>query len=194
MTADEFTRSFRGAAAFLHRRPDALSLFEISLPAFWRSFAALLFTAPAYVVELALQRRQLGLGSVEGGLVLDDPGLAALVLTGHLLGFLALPAAMVVVARRFGLGGRYVPFVIVTNWLFVFASFALVTPGALLVLGFETPALAALFTAAFLLIALFVHWHATRVTLHSGASAAAAVTLLGLGLWLGVGALVQALV
>jgi hypothetical protein len=86
-----------------------------------------------------------------------------------------------------------VPFVIVTNWLQVFASLALAVPGALLVLGWETPALTALFTLAFTTIVLHVQWFATRVTLQVGALAAALVTALGLALSVGSTALVQAL-
>ncbi|MDB5592548.1 hypothetical protein [Enterovirga sp.] len=190
VNADEFSRSLRGLSDLLNRRAEGLAQFELSLPAFWRSFAAVLLTAPAYVVELALVRR-----NVEGAAVglFDDPGLALLVGAGHVLAFLALPVAMIFVARRLGLGHRYVPFVIVTNWLQVFASLALAVPGALLVLGWETPALTALFTLAFTTIVLHVQWFATRVTLQVGALAAALVTALGLALSVGSTALVQAL-
>lgn len=190
--ADEVGRSLRGAAAFLNRRTDGLAEFEISLPAFWRSFAAMALTLPAYVVELATVRRGLG-GTVPGAGLFDDRGLAALVAAGHVLAFLALPVAMIFVARRCGLGHRYVPFVIVTNWLQVFASLMLAVPGALLVLGWEPPGLTAVFTFAFTVIVVHVQWFATRVTLEVGAALAAAVTALGVALSVGSTALVQAL-
>lgn len=191
VSADEFSRSFRGISAFLNWRADGLRLFEISLPAFGRSFAAVGLTLPAYVVELALVRRDLGLPP--GGGLFADPGVAFQVASAHLLAFLALPVAMIFVARRLGLGDRYVPFVIVTNWLQVFASYALALPGALLILGWETPALTFLFTIAFMAVVLHVQWFATRVTLGVGAVLAALVTALGLALSIGTTALVQAL-
>ena len=191
VSADEFSRSFRGISAFLNRRADGLRLFEISMAAFVRSFAAIALTLPAYVVELALVRRDLGLAP-SGGLF-EDPGLALQVACGHVLAFLALPVAMIFVARRLGLGHRYVPFVIVTNWLQVFASYALAVPGALLLLGWETPALTLLFTMAFTAIVLQVQWFATRVTLEVGAVLAALVTALGLVLSIASATVVQAL-
>lgn len=192
VTADELGRSLRGSAALLGRRPEGVKAFEISARGFWRSFAAVALTLPAYVVALALLRRRLGLDEVGRGLF-EDPGLALLVAAGHLLGFLALPVAMIFVARRLGLGARYVPFVIVTNWVQVFGSLALAVPGTLLLLGWEPPPVAALITLAFGAIALHVHWFATRVTLEVGAGLAAAVTALGLTLSLAADALVLAL-
>ena len=185
VTAEEFGRSFRGAAAMLNRRPDALSQFEISLPAFWRSFAAVTLTIPAYVVDLALTRQRRGLD----GLLFDDAGLAAMVGVGHLAGFLAIPVAMIAVARRFDLGGRYVPYVIVTNWIAAFASYGLAAPWALLLLGLETPALATLFAVAFATVAFAVNWHAARGPRGVGPGVAGLVTGMGLALSLGCAAI-----
>ncbi|WP_375459646.1 hypothetical protein [uncultured Enterovirga sp.] len=191
VSADEFSRSFRGISAFLNWRADGLRLFEISLPSFERSFAAIALTLPAYVVELALARRDQRL--LPGGALFGDMGIVLLVACGHVLAFLALPVAMIFMARRLGLGHRYVPFVIVTNWLQVFASYALALPGALLVLGWEPPALTLLVTIAFTAVVLHVQWFATRVTLGVGAVLAAFVTVLGLVLSIGSTMLVQAL-
>jgi len=193
VTADEFTRSLRGVAAFLNRRPDALRDFEISVAGFWRSFAAIGFTAPAYVVALALVRRQLGL-DVAGSELFDDAGLMLTVAFGHVAGFVALPLVMILIARQLDLGARYVPFVIVSNWLQVFGSFALAVPGALLLAGWETPSLTMLFTTGFAAVLLHVQWFVTRVTLSVGGVLAACITALGLALSLLSGVLVHALV
>lgn len=190
VTADELKRCLRGAAAFLNRRPDALAQFEISARAFWRSFLAVGLTIPAYVVELGLERRHLGLAPAG---IFDDLGVSALVAAGHVLAFVALPAAMAVVAYRTVLASRFVPFVIVWNWLTVFASLALAVPGALMLIGFLTPGVAVLLAVAFGVIVCFVQWHATRVTLCVDRVFAAAVTALGLALTLSIGDLVQVL-
>lgn len=191
VSADEVSRSVRGAAALMNRRPDALSLFDTTFEAFWRSFGAILLTGPAYVVDLALVWQRLGLAGA-GRPLFDDPGLALLVAAGHVAAFLALPIAMIFVARRFRLGARYVPFVVVTNWLAVFTSLALALPAALYLLGLEPRPAAAMVTAAFGLVALVIRWHATRATLGVGRGAAMLVTLLGLGPSLATGALLDA--
>lgn len=190
VTADEFSRSARGAAAFLNRHPDALARFEISLPAFWRSFAAISITVPAYVVGLGLARPL----AATTGRLFDDPGLALAIGLGHLAAFLAVPLAMIPIARRFGFGDRYVPFVIVTNWIWAFAALALALPGALLLLGLATSGLAVLFASAFGFVALFVHWHASRTTLRIGPGLAMLTTGFGLVLWFGTALILEALV
>ena len=190
VTVAHLGRSIRGASAILNRRPDALDLFEVSEAAFWRSFAAIGLTAPVYVVELALIRHRCGLPGAD---LFDRPGLALLVAVGHLLGFLALPAAMIGSTRNSPLAGRSASFVIVTNWLAVLGAFALALPSGLLLMGLETPALTAFFTATFAALLAFAQWHAARVTLGTGATVAAAVSLFGYALSGLSGALVQAL-
>ena len=191
VTADEFSRSLRGAAAFLNRESDALARFDTSGPAFWRSFQAVALTAPCCVIELACLRHDVGMP--EGQVLFGHSGLVILAALGHLAAFAALPVAMALLARRLGLATRYVPFVVVTNWIAVFASYLLAVPGALLLLGLETPALARLFAVAFAAIVLFVQWHAARVTLGLDRITAAAVTGLGVCLTTVVGTLTQSL-
>ena len=84
---------------------------------------------------------------------------------GHVASFVALPVAMIFVARGFRLTTRYVPFVIVTNWISVVGLLVLSVPAMLLLSGWATPALAGLFTLAFAVIVLRVQWFATKATL-----------------------------
>lgn len=181
VTAQEFGRSLRGTAALVNRRSDALRAFDISADGFARSFSAVALTLPAYVVSLGLERRRLGL-DVGGSALFDQAGPAILVGVAHLASFLALPIAMVFVTRHANLGGRYVSFVVVSNWLWAFASLGLAIPGALYLCGLETQALAALFTLGFAAVALHAQVFAARVTL--GVSASMAVTVAALGLLL----------
>ena len=78
VTADDVTRSLRGTAALLNRRPDGLRSFDFSEAGFWHSFGAIVLTLPAFVVTLALERRRLGL-ALPGRSLVDDNGLLALV-------------------------------------------------------------------------------------------------------------------
>lgn len=190
LTADDVGRSLRGSAAFLNRRADGLDAFEISQAAFWRSFSAIVLTLPAYIVSLALAREALGLLG-PGRTLFDDVALALVIGLGHLASFLALPLAMAFVIHRSELGPRYVPFVIVTNWVQAYASLALAIPGLLLLLGLETPQLTALFTLAVLAIALHTQWFATQAALGMSPQVTTAVTGLGLLLWSGCGGLLR---
>ena len=188
VSADECGRSLRGTAALLNRRADGLAAFDLSERGFWRSFGAILLTLPAYVVALALARHRLGL-DVGGAFLFADPGLALRIALEQVASFLAMPLAMIPLARRFGWSERYVPFVIVTNWIGVFGALLLALPGLLFLLGLETAGLTGLFTLVCLALLLHVNWFATKVALRTNGLAAAALTLLALALDLGIGAI-----
>ena len=181
VTADEVSRSLRGAAELMNRRVEGLKSFDMSEEGFWRSFGALWLTLPALIVFVALERRRLGLDG--GGLVLAADWLTVTVVCGHLASFLALPVAMIWGTRRLGVQSRYVPFVIVSNWLLALGTIALSVPAILLLVGWATPSLARCFALAFAVIIWRVQWFATKVTLGVSGGLAAAVVGLGIALY-----------
>lgn len=180
VTADEVNRSFRGTLDLLNSRAEGLDSFDMSERGFWRSFSALWLTLPAYVVSLAFERLRLGLVPERG--LLENPWVDLVVAAGHVAGFLALPVAMALIAPRLGLGHRYVPFVIVTNWIAAAGLLVLSVPAMLVLLGWAPPALASLFSLAFAAIVMRLQWFATKATLGLRGFGAFAVVLLGLAL------------
>jgi len=179
VTADEVNRSFKGTIDLLNSRVEGLKAFDMSERGFWRSFAAIWLTLPAYIVSLAFERLRLGLIQPDRTL-LDSLWIDVVVALGHVAGFIALPVAMIWVARAFRLTDRYVPFVIVTNWITVAGLLVLSLPAMLLLLGWATPALASLFALAFSIIVLRLQWFATKATLRVPGLVAFAIVLLGL--------------
>jgi hypothetical protein len=189
VTAEEVNRSLRGAVDLLNRRVEGLRAFDMSEAGFWRSFTAIWLTLPAYVVSLAFERRRLGLA---GPGLLDHVGLDLVVALGHVASFVALPLAMIVVARRLGLTRAYAPFVIVTNWINVGGLLVLSLPATLMLLGLAPPSLASLFALAFAIVVLRVQWFAAKATLSVSGSLAAAIVGLGILLNAGIGAAMHA--
>jgi len=179
VTADEVNRSFKGTIDLLNSRVEGLKAFDMSERGFWRSFAAIWLTLPAYIVSLAFERLRLGLIQPDRTL-LDSLWIDVVVALGHVAGFIALPVAMIWVTRAFRLTDRYVPFVIVTNWITVAGLLVLSLPAMLLLLGWATPALASLFALAFSIIVLRLQWFATKATLRVPGLVAFAIVLLGL--------------
>jgi hypothetical protein len=184
VTADEVTRSLRGTAALINRPQEALKAFDCSESGFWHSFGAIVLTLPAYVVALAAERHRLGL-ALPGRSLVDDGVLAGLTALAHVAAFLALPVAMIFVARSLGLSKRYVPFVIVTNWVSVVAATVLSVPLILSLIGWATPGLAILFSLGFGIIVLKLQWCAAKISLE--VSNGLAVAIVGLGLTLNLG-------
>ena len=72
---------------------------------------------------------------------------------------------MVWIVRRLELQRRYVPFVIVTNWISVVGLTVLSVPALLLLLGWATPSLSMLFAIGFGAVMVRLQWFATKVTL-----------------------------
>jgi len=192
VTADEVNRSFRGTLDLLHSRAEGLKSFDMSERGFWRSFAAIWLTLPAYIVSLAFERLRLGLLLPDRS-VLDNAWIDFVVASGHMAGFVALPLAMIWIARRFNLTKAYVPFVIVTNWITVMGLLVLSVPAMLLLLGWATPALASIFSLAFAVIILRMQWFATKATLGIASLPAFGIVLLGIVLNSCVGSITRTL-
>jgi hypothetical protein len=127
------------------------------------------------------------------GALLDNLWLDAVVALGHVGGYIALPLAMIFIARSLRLTGRYVPFVIVTNWISVIALLVLSIPAMLLLLGWATPSLASLFSLAFVVILVRMQWFATKATLGLSTLPALGIVLFGILLNAGVGSLTRGL-
>jgi hypothetical protein len=179
VTADEVNRSFKGTLDLLNSRAEGLKSFDMSEHGFWRSFAAIWLTLPAYVVSLAFERLRLGLLQPDHPL-LDNLWLDVIVAIGHVAGFLALPLAMIWISRMLRVTQAYVPFVIVTNWIAVIGQLVLSVPAMLLLLGWATPALASMFSLAFAIIILRLQWFATKATLGLSSLNAFGIVLLGI--------------
>ncbi len=190
VTADEVNRSVRGTLELLNRRVEGLKAFDMSEDGFWRSFAAIWLTLPAYVVSLAFERARLGL---DNGHLLDHPGLDVAVAAAHLASFVALPLAMIWIARRFDLTRAYVPFVIVTNWISAMGLLVLSVPAMLLLLGWATPPLASVFSLAFAVVIVRMQWFAAKATLGISSLPAFGLVLLGILLNSCVGSLTRTL-
>ncbi len=103
-----------GAWQVMIGRPEGLNRLDTSLEGFWRSFAAVILLMPFALLALASQSR---LSEAAG--VPPEP------LTGSGVGFalvalltdwLAFPVVFALLALPFGLGSRYVPFIVTRNW------------------------------------------------------------------------------
>jgi len=192
VTAEEVNRSFRGTLDLLHSRAEGLKSFDMSERGFWRSFAAIWLTLPAYIVSLAFERLRLGLLQPDRSL-LGSLSFDIIVALGHAASFIALPLVMIWIARRYNLTKAYVPFVIVTNWITVVGQLILSVPAMLLLLSWATPSLASLFSLAFAVIIVRMQWFATKATLGISSLAAFGIVLLGIVLNSCVASLTRAL-
>lgn len=181
LSADEVARSLRGSLYLFNREEEGIELFAVSVDAFWRSFAAIVLTAPAFVTALAADRIRAGLPLQDG--LFSDPGLVALRLLIAGTGWIAFPLLMIIVVRRLGLGHRYVGFVVAYNWTAVVVSFVLAIPTALYVLGLASSTLATVYGAAFGILVFRLRWFLVKAALGTPGRVAALIAAADLGLY-----------
>jgi hypothetical protein len=188
LTAQEVNRSFRGALDLFNNRIEGLQAFDMSERGFWRSFGAIWLTLPAYIVTVAAERVRLGLSDADQGL-LGSLGTDLVVALAYGLSFIALPVAMIWITRRLDLTDRFVPFVIVNNWVTAIGLLVLSLPALLQLIGWATPALASIFGLAFAVVFLRLQWIATKATLGLPGVPAFGIVALGvvLNMLIGVG-------
>jgi hypothetical protein len=108
-TWPEIARSVQ--AAWLLARGDTRGLagFDLSVDGFWKSFAAALVVAPAYVLVLLDQYRVTGWPENAWGTSLAE-------LVSFAVGWLAFPLAAIPLTRLLELSQRYVPLIVANNW------------------------------------------------------------------------------
>jgi hypothetical protein len=105
----EIERALQGAWLLARGETRGMGLFDLSVEGFWKSFAAALLAAPAYLLVLLEQYAVLGRPEHLAGTVAAE-------ILAYACGWLAFPVAAAFLTRLLGLGGRYVPLVVASNW------------------------------------------------------------------------------
>ncbi len=164
---------------------DPMERFDTGLAGFFRSFLAAVLCAPMMVLITAGQRR-LALEEVIAGApsaTPPEPLTTAYVLieaASYLVGWVAFPLAMILIAWLLAVSGRYVAYITAYNWcnciLVAVTTFAflLFTAGLVSARAFEFMLLPILlFNVAYL-------WRVARLGLQVSVSAAAGIVVLDL--------------
>ena len=107
--------NLEGAWAVMLGRADGLRLLDTSLEGFWRSFAVVIFLLPLAFLAMMSQAKLVGISTEAAEPAAAEFGFAAESFA-VLLDWFTFPLIFAVVARVFGLGGRYVPFIVSRNW------------------------------------------------------------------------------
>lgn len=170
-TWPEIARSVDAAWRLARGDAGAVERLDLSVDGFWKSFAAALVVAPAYVLVLLDQYRLAGWP--------DEPWMTAFVeATGYVIGWLAFPLAAMPLTRLLGVSGRYVPLIVANNWSTVIQ---VVLYTAVVILGLVMPAsmrTTALLTAT--LTILVYQWFVIRSALATTSGIAAALVVIDL--------------
>ncbi len=148
-TSTEIINALIGAWKIAQRDPAALSHFEFSADAFWRSFAAFIFAMPFYLVFISAEWRMIS----EAEVVVTNTvlGYSVIELLSYASFWVIYPLSMVFLCRALNLTPNFAPYIIVYNWSSVLVAVLLAPPYVLYSFG-----LASIETAAFLILLVFV--------------------------------------
>lgn len=148
-TSTEIINAFIGAWKIARRDPSALSHFDFSADAFWRSFAAFIFAMPFYLVFISAEWRMIG----EANVVVTNTllGYTLIEFLSYVAFWILYPLSMVFVCRAVNLTQNFAPYIIAYNWSSVLVAVLLAPPYVLYSFG-----VASIETAAFLILLVFV--------------------------------------
>lgn len=168
---EEIRSSLEGAFRLARFDPAGMGGFNLTVEGFWRSFFAALIALPGYVI-LVSDTYSAGGMPADLGLVVFVEALA------YCANWLAFPLIAALLTRLLGLGSRYVPLIVATNWSTVIQVTLLV--GALLVATFapfdiRTP----LLTIALVLVLVY-QWFVIRTALQAGGGIALGLVVIDL--------------
>ena len=122
----EAARGFLGAVRLARFDPAARGWFDLSVAGFWRSFGAMAYVAPLYLLLVHLP-------GLRPGLQAADPFFGyPIEVLNYVLRWLAYPFALYWLARPLGLTGAYIPFIIAYNWSQLVQVAVLILPAAIL--------------------------------------------------------------
>lgn len=104
---------------FLGRR-DALARFDVSVDGFWHSFRAIFYVLPFFAINAAVEHRMMLSDAVMENV--PDVAFVAARLVDYGIDWVAMPALLVLFARRLGITRTFAPYIVVRNWALVVMS------------------------------------------------------------------------
>ena len=102
-----------GAFEIMMGRPEGLNRLDTSIDGFWRSFGAIVLIVPFALLALISQQPLAAETGPPQPLTGADIALDGIAL---MVDWFAFPLLFAVLARPFGLGSHYVPFIVARNW------------------------------------------------------------------------------
>ncbi|ESW83572.1 MULTISPECIES: hypothetical protein [unclassified Mesorhizobium] len=171
LSADETYASLAGAWRLMLGKADGFRLLDLSADGFWNSFFAIVVAAPALIVgwvgianEIGDPNAFVGRFSMLIRLATVDIGAWVLPLIG-----------LALVAPRVGVGGRFVHYVVASNWASAIIAWMML-PSALIRL-FLTSAneVSGLVSLLLFALSMVLTWRMTNVAIGRGAAAGSAV-------------------
>lgn len=171
LSADETYASLAGAWRLMFGKADGLRLLDLSADGFWNSFFAIIVAAPALIVGWVGIANEIGDPDAFAGRLGMLVRLAAVDIGSWVLPLVALA----LVAPRAGIGGRFVHYVVASNWASAIIAW-LMLPSALVRLVLpESSEISSLVSLLLFALSMVLTWRMTNATIGKGAAIGTAV-------------------
>jgi hypothetical protein len=171
LSADETYASLAGAWRLMFGKADGLRLLDLSADGFWNSFFAIVVAAPALIVGWVGIANEIGDPDAFAGRL----GMLIRLATVDLGSWVLPLVALALVAPRAGIGGRFVHYVVASNWTSAIIAW-LMLPSALLRLFLPSSSeVASLLSLVLFALSMVLTWRMTNTTIGKGPAVGTAV-------------------
>lgn len=172
LAAEEIQQYLSGAWRLMLGKPDGLRLLDLTADGFWNSFFAILIAAPALIVgwvgvseDLTLQTAVAG---SRFGIVLR---LAVVEIGAWILPLIAFA----LVARRVGVGDRFVHYVVASNWTSAIIAWVMLPAALAHMLLPGAQSFSTLLSLVLFMLTMVFSWRMTNAAIGKGAAVGTAV-------------------
>ncbi|TIQ90884.1 MAG: transporter, partial [Mesorhizobium sp.] len=171
LSSDETYASLKGAWRLMLGKADGLRQLDLSADGFWNSFFAIVVAAPALIVGWVGLANEIGDPNAFAGRFSMLIRLATVDIVVWVLPLVGLA----LVAPRAGIGGRFVHYVVASNWASAIIAW-LMLPAALIRLFLpSTNEFAVLASLLLFALSMILTWRMTNVAIGRGAAVGSAV-------------------
>ncbi|MBZ9850495.1 transporter [Mesorhizobium sp. CA14] len=171
LSADETYASLAGAWRLMFGKADGLRLLDLSADGFWNSFFAIVVAAPALIVGWVGIANEIGDPDAFAGRL----GMLIRLATVDLGSWVLPLVALALVAPRAGIGGRFVHYVVASNWTSAIIAW-LMLPSALLRLFLPSSSeITSLLSLVLFALSMVLTWRMTNATIGKGPAVGTAV-------------------
>lgn len=171
LSADETYASLAGAWRLMFGKADGLRLLDLSADGFWNSFFAIVVAAPALIVGWVGIANEIGDPEAFAGRL----GILIRLATVDMGSWVLPLVALALVAPRAGIGGRFVHYVVASNWASAIIAW-LMLPSALLRLFLpSTSEISSLVSLFLFALSALLTWRMTNASIGKGAAVGTAV-------------------
>ena len=172
LASEEIQQNLSGAWRLMLGKPDGLRLLDLSADGFWNSFFAILVAAPALIVGWVGLANDLAVQSAEFGDRLGTVVRLAFVDVGAWIVPLVVFA---LVARRAGVGDRFVHYVVASNWTSAIIAWMMLPAALLRMLLPDAQSVGSLLSIALFGLSMVLTWRMTNAAIGKGAAIGSAV-------------------